>query len=94
MGATRQPGEDVLVRYLSDSLRLVEGVLRKNSPGDIKVSDLQFFMGPKKPAVHPCMGLKTWAWASVHQHNLLFINAFRSPLLSLQQQGRMPNKRL
>ena len=26
-------GEEVLVRYLSDSLRLVEGVMRKNAQG-------------------------------------------------------------
>lgn len=30
-------GQDVLVRYLSDSIRLVESALRKNAAGDLTV---------------------------------------------------------
>ena len=50
-----RPGEDVLVRYLSDSLRLVEGVLRKNAPPDSTVSDLPMaaWMGMRDLAMKP-----------------------------------------
>jgi len=35
---THAQGQDVLVRYLSDSIRLVEHALRKNATGDLAVS--------------------------------------------------------
>jgi len=35
MQGKNAPGDDVLVRFLSDSLRLVEGVIRKGSHSEL-----------------------------------------------------------